>query len=188
MKYTTQPRWSRASIIGVALATVVLTFFPAGETAAQGPTYDITVNPVDLVNGQFNFEFEGAVSPFASLHAGVNFLVWDGVFTDDSGDTFTIGPEVGFRLFPFMGAPEGLWLGPYAGLAYVHASRGGSDATGMGYYFGGMVGATLILFDFLVGSVGAGLGHADLSKVVNGTEVGPNGLTPRFRLAVGFAF
>ena len=161
----------------------------AQETADPEPRMALTVNPIDLVNGYINFELDAALVPFLSFHSGVTFVVWDGVWDDDvNGDIFAVGPEMGLRLYPFAGAPGGLWVGPYAGLAYVRVESQSGVERSAGFYGGGMVGATLIIADLLVGSLGVGLGYHDLSAVIEGERVGLRGLSPRFRLAVGVAF
>ncbi|MCA9602212.1 MAG: hypothetical protein KC417_09320, partial [Myxococcales bacterium] len=155
------------------LALGTLAARPARADDASGT---VTVNPIDLVNGYVNFEIDTAIASALSFHAGLNFLVWDGVWEEHSGDAFAIAPELGLRLYPFLSAPAGLWIGPFVGVAYVSVDNGNDSASTAGVYAGGEIGFTLILFDFLAGSVGAGLGYQDLSAVVDGARIGPHGV------------
>jgi uncharacterized protein DUF3575 len=172
-------------IVAAASAVLFLLLLPR-PARAQETTF--TVNPIDLVNGYFNFEIDSALAPAVSFAGGVNMLVWDGIWQHPDGDVFAVGPEVSLRFYPFLGAPAGFWLGPYAGISYVRVSKGNSSSENVGAYGGGMLGYTIIVADVLVGSVGVGLGYADLSDRVSGERLGLRGAQPRFRLAIGFAF
>lgn len=175
------------AIVTIAiLASLAITLTPEDAHADARSTF--TVNPVDLVNGNFNFELESAVGPVASFHLGVDFLVWDGVWSDPKDDVFAVGPVVGLRLFPFLAAPSGLWLGPYAGLSYIEVKRDQRESTGVGTTLGGMVGYTLILGDVFVASAGIGVGYRDFTRSIDDEVVGRRGWTPRFRLSLGVAF
>lgn len=176
-----------ATIAAMAvLATLAITAAPREAHADPGATF--TVNPIDLVNGYFNFEIETALGPIGSFHAGMDFLVWEGVFNDSKDDVLAMGPILGLRLFPFLGAPAGLWAGPYAGVSYIRVKRGQVEDTGAGTTLGGMIGYTLILAEVFVASVGIGAGHRNFTTDVDGERIGHRGLEPRFRLALGFAF
>ena len=171
-----------------AAALVAAVAFGAAPTARADADRTFTVQPFDLATGIVNFEYEGALLPFVSIHMGLDFLTWDG-FSAGDGDVFAVGPEMGLRVFPFMAAPAGFWLGPFAGVAYVRAENQlGEDVERIGGYAGGMVGFTLIPFDILVLSAGAGLAYHELGIEADGEEIGPIGLHPRLRLAIGLAF
>jgi hypothetical protein len=174
-----------------SLATLTLLSaltFPA-LADPDGIEATVTVNPVDLVNGVVNFEIEGALAERVSMYGGVTFLVWEGVFNERDGDGyFAAGPELGLRLFLLGDAPIGLWVGPYAGLAYVTVEDGGASADALGIYAGGMAGVTVALLDAIAISGGIGAGYHDLSARLGDEYYGVRGPIPRFRLAIGAAF
>ncbi len=162
---------------------------PLSALADDGIESTVTVNPVDLVNGSVNFEIESALASRLSLYGGVNFLVWEGVFNDREGDGyFAVGPELGLRLFLLGEAPVGLWVGPFAGIAYVSVEDSGRSAEAVGGYVGGMAGVTVVMLDAIALSGGLGVGYHDLTARIGDDEYGTVGAIPRFRLAVGVAF
>lgn len=172
----------RASRAATAAVIGALAWAAAGSARADDPDATFTVNPFDLSAGIINFEYEGALGPFLSLHMGLDFLVFD-------DDVMAVGPRMGARLFLFGGAPGGLWAGPFGGVAYVRGDNAaGEEGQDIGAYAGGMVGYTLIPFDILVLSAGAGLAYHELDVQTDGGEVGLDGVHPRFRLAIGLAF
>lgn len=174
-----------AAVVAALAVTVAL-----GATGSAKADADrtFTVNPFDLSAGIINFEYEGAIGPFLSMHMGLDFLTFDG-FSESDGDIFAVGPEMGLRLFPFASAPAGIWAGPFAGVTYLRGeSQRGEDVHGIGGYAGGMIGFTLIPFDILVLSAGIGLAYHELGLEADGEEIGLIGLYPRFRLALGVAF
>lgn len=156
---------------------------------ADGVESTVTVNPIDLVNGSVNFEIESAIASRVSLYGGVTFLVWEGVFNERDGDGyFAIGPELGARLFLLGDAPVGLWVGPFAGLAYVSVEDSGRTAEALGAYAGGMAGVTVVMLDAIALSGGIGVGYHDLTATIDDEVYGTIGAVPRFRLALGVAF
>jgi hypothetical protein len=179
----------RAILLSLSL---ILTASPAwaddgAEVTHYEPDQTLTVNPIDAVNGFLNFEYEHALGSWVSLHAGLNFLVWEGVWQQPHGSTFAFGPEAGVRLFLIGDAPQGLWLGPYVGLGYVRVDQTpGLD--GVGLYGGAMVGGTLVAFDFLALSAGVGATYHHLTPVWDDPALGLVGWTPRLRLSAGIAF
>lgn len=174
-----------APVLALALGAAVIS---AAPPARAQPDRAITVQPLDLAHGIFNFEYEGALLPFVSFHMGLDFLTFDG-FDDDDGDLFAVGPEMGLRIYPFMGAPAGFWLNPFAGVAYVRGeTQRGETVEELGGYAGGMIGATIIPFDLLVLSAGIGLAYHELGLEADFGEIGDTGVHPRVRLALGLAF
>jgi hypothetical protein len=170
------------------LAPFFLAAALAAPASAQAQDNVLTVNPIDLVNGFVDVEFEHAWNPIASFHVGVDFLVWDGVWDEHDGDTWAVGPQFGMRFYPLASAPALLWMGPFGGVAFVHSSA--QDVTGeaVGGWVGGMIGVNGILFDILAISGGLGLAYHDLSVNVDGREHGLQGWWPRARLGLGVAF
>lgn len=179
------------SSIAIAFAAAVAAAVALGApstASAQDADETITVNPFDLFEGFFNFEYETRLGPFLSGHIGVDTLVWEGVFDDRANETFAIGPTAGLRLFLFGGAPSGLWAGPFGGVLYVDAQTPNGEEQALGYHVGGMVGYTIIPLGIIALSAGIGVAYHDLSVEVGDDTFGVVGWSPRLRLAVGVAF
>jgi hypothetical protein len=167
-------------LLGVALS------IPSRALASElPPATTITANPLDLVSGIVNFQLEHAIAYRASAYVGVNFLVISPVWDHSRGSGyFAVGPEAGVRFFLIGTAPEGLFIGPFGTIDYVSAS----DHSTAGFSAGGMAGVTVIAFDVLDLSLGAGLEYRGLGITVDGNQLGYEGWAPRLRLAMGFAF
>lgn len=164
----------------------IATLAPASSVEAQDRA--ITTEPLELAHGSFNFEYEGVLVPFVSFHMGLDFLTFDG-FDEDDGDLFAVGPQMGLRLYPFMGAPSGFWINPFVGVTYVRGeTQLGESVEDLGGYAGGMIGATIIPFDILVLSAGVGAAYHEIGMEADFGDIGDTGLHPRVRLALGIAF
>ena len=157
----------------------------------SGYENSLTVNPIDLFTGTINIEYERAVANKVGLYGGLNFMVMRGLlYSQDAGNRFAVGPELGLRLYLIGRAPGGLWLGPYVNGAYVRHSGnddfGARDSLALGG--GGMAGVNLLFGQFNL-SLGAGAGYYDWGVITSGDRrAGSSGFTPRLRLAVGAVF
>src|SRR5688500_3160365 len=107
----------------------------------------MSLNAIELVNGLLGFEYETAAFDWLSLHAGLQFLVAEAMNPEDATSAYAVGPEVGARLFMLGSAPEGFWVGPYTGLAFVSGKSYFERSGDIGFTAGGMAGLTLIVFD-----------------------------------------
>lgn len=181
----TTTQWARS---GAALFAAVMTLAAVDAHGAKRLVSTISLNPIELPNGLLGFEYERAVFDNLSVHAGLNFLVDEALNPNDAISAYAIGPEAGLRFFLAGTAPQGLWLGPFAGISYVSGKKDLERRGDIGFSAGAMAGATMIFFDDMIVSAGAGLGYLDLSTQVGGERAGMRGWSPRFRLSAGFAF
>lgn len=173
-----------AAALALTLSLTTATVSRAGDGDYRNA---ITLNPIDLFTGTANIEYERALTTWASLYGGLNFLYFGGVLRLNTTTRFAVGPELGARLYLIGNAPAGLWLGPYVNAGYVTNFDGGSSYGSLGLGAGAMAGFNLVLGHF-IGSLGAGVGYFDNSARVGEGRIGQYGVTPRLRLAVGVAF
>lgn len=178
----------KLTFAAVPILAIALTAGAGDANAAKKPRSTITLNPIELVNGLLSFEAETAPFDMLSLHAGMQFLVEEALHPDDNSSAFAIGPEIGARLFVFGDAPEGFWVGPFAGLAFVSGKNNFERSGDLGFNTGAMAGMTMLFFDQMIVSAGAGVGYHNFSTMVGEEEVGLRGWSPRLRLSVGMAF
>jgi hypothetical protein len=170
------------------LAPIAFLFMLFNAPTAKADDNLLTVNPIDLVNGFIDVEYEHAFTPATSFHLGADFLVWDGLWDEHRGETFAVGPQFGIRFYPLLSAPALLWIGPFGGIAYVHASSQDVVGDAVGGWVGGMIGINGILFDIFAISGGIGLAYHDLSVHIDGVDYGLKGVWPRARLGLGISF
>jgi hypothetical protein len=147
----------------------------------------LTVEPIDLLTGTFNLQYERAFSPALSAYLGLNYLYISGFDQPNSGTQLALGPEIGLRLYLIGRAPAGLWIGPDLSTAWVRNVSYGQEWDSIGYGVGGMVGINLCLGHF-TGSLGIGGNFYDYSHYDGANRVGFYGLEMRERLAVGVVF
>lgn len=147
----------------------------------------ISVNVLDAFNGFFNFGYQHAFNRWIALHAGVDFLAFDGVMDDAEGSAVAAGPSLGLNIHLIGRAPVGFWLGPYLAGSWVRAEHNNVVAEDFGYALGGRIGVSgLIRWFHIAGSIG-GLWR-DYAVDIEGDRVGPRGFRPRFELSLGVAF
>jgi hypothetical protein len=174
----------------VLLGSLAALLAPAAAKADILMTsYDngLTVEPIDLLTGTFNLQYERAISPSWSAYLGLNYLYVSGVDQPSSGTQLALGPEIGLRLYMIGRAPAGLWIGPDLSAAWVRNVGFGEQWDSLGYSVGGMVGVNLVLGHF-TGSLGFGGNFYDFSHWDGTERVGFYGLAMRERLALGVVF
>jgi hypothetical protein len=174
----------------VLLGSLAALLAPAAAKADVLMTYydnGLTVEPIDLLTGTFNLQYERAFSPSWSAYLGLNYLYVSGADQPNSGTQLALGPEIGLRLYLIGRAPAGLWIGPDLSTAWVRDVSYGQEFDSLGYSVGGMVGVNLVLGHF-TGSLGFGGNFYDYSHYDGATRVGFYGLEMRERLAVGVVF
>jgi hypothetical protein len=148
----------------------------------------LTVQPVELFSGTLNVEYEGAVLPFLTLTAGVNLLLFRGVFPATYQRAFGVGPELGVRFYPWREAPAGVWFGPSGGVSYLRRDSAGTVTERLGYSVGAMLGYSVII-DRFDASLGLGGSWFDTASHPPGSEqIGPTGFVPRLKVSMGFVF
>lgn len=152
----------------------------------------LTLAPLSLLLGRFGVEYERALGDHASIFLAPN-AGW--LFRSSSAaiSSSSWGVDAGARFFFLGHAPSGLWGGPQVFYSRDSVTQDGTRITGAKSGFGLMMGGTLILFDALDFSVGAGLQYIvaggltlDANQVVSRDAVGY--AAPIVRASMGFAF
>jgi hypothetical protein len=178
----------KSTVVMLASLAALLAPVAALADGLQTPYENtLTVEPIDLLTGTFNLQYERAFSPSLSAYLGLNYLYISGVDQPNSGTQLALGPEIGVRLYLIGRAPAGLWIGPDLSTAWVRNVSYGQEWDSLGYSAGGMVGVNLALGHF-TGSLGFGGNFYDYSHYDGTTRVGFYGLEMRERLAVGVVF
>lgn len=147
-------------------------------TSERWPKNTITTNPLGMALGIFNIEYERAVSDRVSVYGGPSYFGLG--IGDESIDAF--GLDLGARFFVSGQAPEGFFLSPGLGLAYVTASA--TDESLFGWTASGLLGYTWLFgraFDLSLG-----FGGSYFNMEVAG--VGFRGFLPAARASIGAAF
>lgn len=147
----------------------------------------LTVEPIDLLTGTFNMQFERAFAPSLSAYLGLNYLYVTGLEVPGSATEVALGPEAGIRLYLIGRAPAGLWLGPDISTAWVRNVGDGRVMDRAGLSAGGMVGLNLAL-GHLTGSMGIGGNFYDYASYIGTQRFGISGFETRERLALGVTF
>lgn len=182
---------SVAALLSVAQSTAWAqdTSVATVDQPLDAPRYNaLTIQPIELFSGTLNLEYEGVVMPYLTFTAGLNLLLYRGVFPVTYQQSFGVGPELGARFYPMREAPAGLWFGPSAGVSYIRNESGGKFADSLGYSVGAMVGYNVIINRFEA-SLGLGGGWIDYSSNPTGAErVGMYGFVPRLKVSMGFVF
>ena len=154
------------------------------------PKNAVTLNPLPLVAGIVSVEYERAVHDRVSLFLQPSVIAFKGAYPKlpEDSSLWGLGANAGARLFVTGRAPEGFWIGPQAGVAYVNATLHDVNGSAVGYSAGGLVGYTWLFGDVVDLSVGGGAGYVNTKVRVEDSEVGYEGVEPLLRLAVGVAF
>jgi hypothetical protein len=148
----------------------------------------LTVEPIDLLTGTFNLQYERALNPGLAAYVGINYLYFYGLEQPDSGTVAAVGPEVGLRFYLIGRAPAGLWIGPDIATALVrNRAPDGEFTESLGFSTGGMVGLNLVL-DHFTASLGVGGNFYDYASYVGPNRIGLLGFELRERAAVGVIF
>jgi hypothetical protein len=159
--------------------------------ATAAPQNTITFNPVALVFGAISLEYERAVADSVSVFVSPKVLAFNAYGLDDGTSIFAAGASVGARIFLSGTAPEGTWLSPTVGVAYVNIDVGEEEATVVGYEGEVLFGHTWIWNSGFALSLGIGGGYADYSAESTNPdddEIGLRGFTVAGRASIGWAF
>jgi hypothetical protein len=170
----------------------------AHKRQKEAPTLSVSINPALLLFGGFGAEFEGAVDPSISLFAAPSYVFGSPLFTSTTDVSLSgFGLDAGMRYFGGGQAPGGLWIGPYASLAFVNAHTSNVEVKATALGFGGMIGYSWIFDSSFYLSIGAGGGYRaimlDTTTSVSSNSTGSansstsSGPALNLRLALGFA-
>ena len=149
------------------------------------PKSAVSLNPAMLLLGGIGVEVETAVKPNLSLFVAPSFLFFDSAFTALTNVSLSgFSVDVGVRYFSARKAPKGLWVGPYASLAFLTVPFGPSEINTTGLGFGGMVGYSWISDSSFYFSLGAGGGYV---VTLHNSRIRDTAPGLALRLAFGFA-
>lgn len=173
-----------AAAVPVAASAQEMSPAQPPQVEEQRALNTITVNPLALLFGTINFEYERATSPHLSVFVGPSYSS-----LSDGAQTVTgVGGSAGLRLFPGGLAPEGFFVGPTFQMAYAGSDVPGSPSA-LVWGAGGILGYTWLIGGFFDVSIGAGAQYMsfEVDSVYGGT-VGFTGILPAIRLALGGGF
>jgi len=150
----------------------------------------LTVEPLGVVFAKtIALEYERRITHGFSLALSPAIALGDVTKTETNGSYLAFGVTLAARVYPWSAAPEGAFVSPFGGVAYVEADDGaGTSVDGIGWSAGGMVGYTFILGRFFVFSMGAGAAWIDQELHVGAETSGKRGVYPALRLAIGGSF
>ncbi|MFO0748044.1 MAG: hypothetical protein U1F43_20645 [Myxococcota bacterium] len=184
--------WSFLALVssGFLAAEPVMLTGPAPEPPP--PPNALVVEPLAVVFAKtIALEYERRLTTGFSLALAPALALGEikGSGTDPAtGGYKAFGVSLAARFYPWSTAPEGAFIGPYGGVAWVSADAGDVTVTGLGWSLGGLAGYTWILGKFFVFSIGAGASWNDMSLDHEGTTSGKHGLYLATRLAIGGVF
>jgi len=175
----------RKLVVSLALALALV--LPAGPAAAarsiddpswespRWPKNTVTINPVMMLYGAFNFEYERAISERVSIVAGPTY--WNGKFLDSRLEIWVV--DLGARIFATGQAPEGLFVSPRLSVFHGRVDGESTDAPSF-------AGSILFGYSWLIGrAFDLSLGVGGMFALLDEGEVRG---APIFRTALGVAF
>lgn len=160
-----------------------------GAGPAYGsPDNSLTLQPVGLLFGIGNVEYENLLSDTNAIAARINFFNWGLGDWNTSG----IGAGVSYRFFPLHQeqAPRGLWYGPAVDILNVSSTFEGASGSSLFVSILGEVGykwlfgreIALVVSPFL------NLGYTIGSLQIGDSSLPWGGLTFNLGLSAGVAF
>lgn len=185
----------RISTASLALAAALLVSTPAaaeqlslGSESSSGPRNTLTANPIGLLVGAFNIEYERAASDNMSWFIGPSYFGASASTGVSDWSLSAFGLEGGLRFFFSGRAPEGFFLSPSLAIGVLSLESGNESASAVSFAIGGMGGYTWIFGDVFDLSIGLGVAHQTARAEVGGQTLGVSGITPTLRLSIGPAF
>jgi len=183
----------------MAVLAAVFAFGAAGRVSAEGEgskfNNAISINPLPLVIGMVDGQYELRLNPSSGLPLRVSYWGWE-----LSGWKYSrVAVGAAYRMYPKGNALEGLYWGPQAAIAFNKMTytddfdnSASASLTGASV---GIEGGNQWIWDsgFLL-DLGVSVGYNLQSKAkvtINGTDyegTGGAGIGYGFRLAIGFAF
>ncbi len=163
---------------------------PSPTDVSAHPTHTLTIDPGSMALGIVKVEYESAISSWSSVYVAPSVLAFKSPLLSEPQDSSLVaaGVDTGVRFFFTGRAPEGVWIGPQVGLAYVQGSVNGEQASAVGYDCAALFGGTVLVANVVDVSAGLGVAYVNEQVAVGDTNVGVSGLTPALRLALGVAF
>ncbi len=160
------------------------------------PRHAVTINPLGILFGSLDIEIESALRPNSAWFWGPSFAYASSSDGGTSNKLYGAGATVGVRGFSGKRAPAGFWGGPQASLMWITGDVGSeASASAVAWSLGALVGYTWIFDNGFVLSLGGGMQyiHMQLEAREPGYDdyytmtIGPEGILPTVRLALGLA-
>lgn len=188
---TTQPQQGYPQE-GYAAAAYPTTPYPEPPRAPlpEAPQNLFTFNPLALLYGLINVEYERGLGSAVSFFLGTQLLLFTPFAIEglEGVDFRHYGGAAGLRFYPGGRAPVGFWIGPDFRLLYVEADDGITKASAIGYGLLAMFGQNWNWSGFIL-SIGAGFGWLQAqAEDSTGASVGISGFRFDFRASIGFGF
>lgn len=154
----------------------VLVFFTLSLAHAQKNI--VKVNPIGIIFGVFNAEFEHAFTEKSSFTIGASYLNWS------TFDVTALGADLGYRFYfaKTTNAPAGIFLSPFISLGSYKNTDNDETAFALGY--GGRAGYQWIWSSGFALDLYFGYGY---QSVKFDSETISGGL-PQLGIALGYAF
>ena len=166
---------------GICLVLVMMLILGmAGSTvlAEQRPGSVISTNPLGLLLGVINVEYEKVLNPGMSFYVAPIVAIWGGVTV--------LGGRAGVKKYFGPTAPEGFWFGGFGNFAYVSA---GTTVSATSFGGGANVGYKYFFTDNFSLEASLGLAFIYMSMSVSGYGYGAGAtLAPAGSIGVGYAF
>ena len=144
----------------------------------------ISVNPIGLLLGVANAEYEKVWKPNLSLVGQALFA-----FSSSGGWSWTLlGGGVGVKRYLNPSAPEKLWFGGNASIQYVSAKYGGERDSSIFFGATGLVGYKWVFGEGFTVEPFVGLGISIGSLSIGGESVPLAGVGPAVGISLGYAF
>lgn len=153
------------------------------------PPNGVHFNPLGIALGVIGIGYERVLGAHVSLRL-------EGQYTRNwftGNNVWAVGGSLRPFFFFFRPAPGGMYISPFASVAYAQGESGMASARGVGWSAGGTIG-----YSWLLGRVvnlRAGVGVQYLSMEVSGestsgaeTRIGMRGVLPAADLSLGFVF
>jgi hypothetical protein len=157
----------------------------AGPGAARARERTLTFNPLAILFGVFNAEYEQALGPNMSMFVGPSLIYLSALDTSVLG----LGLTGGLRYFVGSGrAPKGFWVGPQVGLSYVSLTANDTTVAGAAIGVGGLLGYTWLFNSGFVVSLGGGVQFTYATATADDTTVDLTGVGPALRASIGWGF
>jgi hypothetical protein len=152
------------------------------------PRNGIHFNPLGIALGVIGIGYERVFGAHISLRL-------EGQYTRNwytGNNVWGAGGSLRPYVFFFRPAPGGMYISPFASVAYAQGESGMASARGVGWSVGGTIGYSWLLGRLVNLRAGAGVQY--LSMEVSGestygqTRIGMKGVLPALDLSLGFVF
>lgn len=154
----------------------------AFEEPVSGPRRTLTFNPLGMLVGAAELQYEQAISPSVSFFGGPQ-VRW--LKAADLAEGHGFGATAGLRYFVSGLAPAGFFVSPSVDVGYARLRVTNRASAGLVTGVGGMLGYTWLV-ETVAFSVGGGLQYSRIEG--DALDKARESVLPTLRFAVGPAF